>query len=142
MIRPVLIFLFFGQALAAETIVAARTIQAQTIVAASDLATQDADMPGGESDPALFIGMEARVALYAGRPIRVGDVGFPAIIERNQLVPLIYKNNGLLIQTEGRALGRAGAGEMVRVMNLASRNTVSARIGEDGAAYGLSGANG
>ncbi|WP_089997171.1 flagellar basal body P-ring formation chaperone FlgA [Cognatiyoonia koreensis] len=126
----------------AETVVAARTIQAQTIIAATDLVLQDGDVSGGESDPALFIGMEARVALYAGRPIRVGDVGFPALVDRNQLVPLVYENNGLLIRTEGRALGRAGAGEMVRVMNMSSRNTVSARIGPDGAAYVLAGADG
>ena len=141
MIRFLLILFLAGPA-TAETVVAARTIQAQTIIAASDLALQQTTLPGGESDPALFIGMEARVALYAGRPIRVSDVGFPAIVDRNQLIPLVYDANGLVIRTEGRALGRAGVGEIIRVMNMASRNTVSARIGSDGAAYVMSGGNG
>ena len=137
-----LIFLIFASPATAETVVAARTIQAQTIIAPSDLAMQATTLPGGESDPELLIGMEARVALYAGRPIRVSDIGFPAIVDRNQLIPLVYDANGLVIRTEGRALGRAGVGEIIRVMNMTSRNTVSARIGSDGAAYVMSGGNG
>ena len=138
MIRS-LCFLLFAAPLHAETIVAARTIPAQTVITAQDLMRNPKTMDGGESDPELFIGMEARTALYAGRPIRVADVGFPAIIERNQLVPLIYNHGGLIIRTEGRALARAGVGESIRVMNMSSRNTVSARIGQDGAAYVFAG---
>lgn len=119
----------------AETVVAARTIPAQSVISAEDLAFQDGDLPGGESDPLLFVGMEARVALYAGRPINIADVGFPAIVDRNQIIPLIFQSNGLMISTEGRSLARAGPGEIIRVMNLASRTTVSARIGDDGVAY-------
>lgn len=141
MIR-VLLLLMLASTASAETVVAARTIQAQSIIAAGDLVIQQATLPGGESDPALFIGMEARVALYAGRPIRVADVGFPAIVDRNQLIPLVYDANGLVIRTEGRALGRAGVGEIIRVMNMTSRNTVSARIGSDGAAYVMAGGKG
>lgn len=119
----------------AETVVAARTIPARTLITIDDLLVQDLIVPGGVADPLLITGMEARVALYAGRPIRPGDVGFPAIIDRNQIISLIYNQGGLIIRTEGRALGRAGPGEIIRVMNLASRHTVNARIGADGAAY-------
>lgn len=119
----------------ADTLVAARTIPAQTIIGPADLLIQPIDVPGAATDPALVIGMEARVALYAGRPIRPGDVGFPAIVERNEIIAMIYSGGGIHIATEGRALDRAGPGDTIRVMNLASRNTVSARIGADGAAY-------
>ncbi|MFT5629117.1 MAG: flagella basal body P-ring formation protein FlgA [Gammaproteobacteria bacterium] len=134
MIRIVILILL-GSPVAAETIVAARTIPAQTLIAPDDLLVRDVTIAGGESDPLLFVGMESRVALYAGRPIRVGDVGFPAVVERNQIIPLIFVRNGLKISTEGRSLARAGPGEMIRIMNLSSRSTVSARIGKDGAAY-------
>jgi flagella basal body P-ring formation protein FlgA len=127
-------WLLTGPALA-ETVVATRTIRPQEILAPADLILQPVVVPGGVSDPDLLIGQEARVALYAGRPVRAGDVGPPALVERNSLVSLIYSTSGLRISTEGRALDRAGPGEMVRVMNLASRTTVSARIGPDGAAY-------
>ncbi len=119
----------------ADTVVPARTIPARSVISASDLMVQDAIVPGAVSDPEQIIGMEARVALYAGRPVRAGDVGFPAVVDRNQIVPLIYESTILTIRTEGRALDRAGPGELIRVMNLSSRSTVTARIGVDGAAY-------
>ena len=126
---------FWALPATADIVVAVRTIPAQTVIGPEDLALRDVDMPGGIEDPALIIGMEARIALYANRPIRPGDVGFPAIVNRNDMVMLIYQSGRLLISTEGRALDRAGPGDMVRVMNLASRNAVSARMGADGAAY-------
>lgn len=129
------VFCFLALPAMADVVVAARTIPAQTLIGPEHLAIRDAKVPGTVSDPSLIIGLEARVALYAGRPIRTGDVGPPAVVERNQLITLHYQNNGLMISTDGRALGRAGPGEIIRVMNLSSRSTVNARIGSDGAAY-------
>lgn len=119
----------------AETLVAARTIPAQTIIAADDVTLSDQIIPGAVTDPAAVLGMEARTALYAGRPIRPGDVVFPAVVDRNDIIILTYQRGGLAISTEGRALGRAGPGDLIRVMNLTSRATVTARIGLDGAGY-------
>jgi flagellar basal body P-ring formation protein FlgA len=50
-------------------------------------------------------------------------------------VPLIYLSGGLAISTGGRALARGSEGDVIRIMNLASRTTVSGRIGPDGAVY-------
>ncbi|PHQ86800.1 MAG: flagella basal body P-ring formation protein FlgA [Thalassobium sp.] len=119
----------------AETLVAARTIPARTIIGPDDLLLRDIATTGGITDPSALIGMEARVALYAGRPIRQGDVGPPAVVDRNQIIPLVYMRSGVMISTEGRALDRAGPGDLIRVMNLSSRSTVTARVGSDGAAY-------
>jgi|UniRef100_UPI00404706DB flagella basal body P-ring formation protein FlgA len=135
MIRLIFLLGLLASPAISQTVVAARTIPAQTLIGPEDLALRDGTVVGGESDPLLFVGMESRVALYAGRPIRAADVGFPAVIERNQIVPLLFKRGGVTIATEGRSLGRAGPGETVRIMNLASRSTVSARVGADGVAY-------
>ncbi|QFT95156.1 flagellar basal body P-ring biosynthesis protein FlgA [Roseovarius sp. THAF9] len=116
----------------ADTVVAAQTIRAQTVLTVEHLAMKRGEVPGGIEDPDLLVGMETRTALYAGRPIRHGDVGPPAIVERNQIVPLIFEANGLRITTEGRSLDRAGVGEYVRVMNMSSRNTVSGRVSRSG----------
>ena len=129
-----LLTLLAGPAMA-ETIIAARTIPARTVIAATDILVDGGTVPGAASEPAAVIGAEAKVALYAGRPIRPGDIGVPAVVERNEIIPLIYSGNGLFISTDGRALDRASPGEVIRVMNISSRNTVSARITEDGAAY-------
>ena len=61
-----------------------------------------------------------------------GAVGAPALVERNQIVELIFARNGLHIVTEGRALDRAGAGERVRVMNLSSRSTLFGTVTASG----------
>lgn len=134
MIRYILL-IFLANPVAADTVVAARTIRAQTMIMPDDVLIHDRTISGGIADPTAVIGMEARVALYAGRPIRPGDVGFPAVVERNQIILLHYQNHGLVISTEARALGRAGPGDVIRVMNLMSRMTVNAQIGADGAGY-------
>ncbi len=135
MIRVIAFLIALSGAANAETIVAARTIPAHSLIAAEDLLLRDLVVAGGESDPLLFVGMEARVALFAGRPIRARDVSAPASIERNQIVSLIFNRGGLMIMTEGRSLARAGLGDIIRVMNLSSRTTVSAKVGPNGVAY-------
>ncbi|MEB8387664.1 flagellar basal body P-ring formation chaperone FlgA [Rhodobacteraceae bacterium KMM 6894] len=116
----------------ADTVLAARTIRAQSLIMPQDLVVKQIEVIGAMTDPSGVIGQEARVALYAGRPIRPGDVGPPAVVERNEIIPLIYETSGISILTEGRSLGRAGPGEYVRVMNLSSRITVSGRVLPDG----------
>lgn len=116
----------------ADIVVATRTIRAQSIVTAADVAVKPGDAAGAATRPDAVIGQEARAALYAGRPIRLSDIGQPAVIERNQIVPLIFANDGLRITTEGRSLSRASAGERVRIMNMTSRNTISGTVRTDG----------
>lgn len=115
----------------ADVIVPTRTIRAQEIIGPGDLLLK----PGGSGgSPTLsdLIGKETRVALYPGRAVQAHHVGPPTLIERNQIVPLIYARGSLRIATEGRALDRAGAGDYLRVMNLGSRATVTGRVGQDG----------
>ncbi|EAQ24196.1 flagellar basal body P-ring formation chaperone FlgA [Roseovarius sp. 217] len=115
----------------ADMVVATRTIRAQEVLGPADLLLKPGE---GISDVTLhdLIGQEVRVALYPGRQIRAVDVGPPTVIERNQIVPLVYAHSGLRIETEGRSLSRAGVGDYVRVMNLASRATVSGRVTQTG----------
>ena len=115
-----------------ETVVPTRTLRAQTVLAPQDLTRLPVVTPGAIDDPALALGQEARVTLYAGRPIRPEDLGPPAIVARNQIVTLSYDTGRLAIAAEGRALSRGGVGDLIRVMNLASRSTVTGRVRADG----------
>jgi len=117
---------------AADTLVAARTIRAQAVLTAADLALIEAEVPGALADPGQAIGLEARTILYEGRPIRAEDVGPAATVDRNGLVTLVFRRGGLTITAEGRALGRGGPGDRIQVMNLDSRTTVIGTVGEDG----------
>lgn len=118
----------------ADSLVATRVIQPRTELTAEDMTLVAMEIPGAMTDAAVAIGQEARVAIYPGRPIRAGDLGKPAVVERNQIIPLAYIAGGLTILTEGRALSRGGIGVVIEVMNLTSRKTVSAEIGADGVA--------
>lgn len=125
--------LLFTVPVHAESLVALRTIPARSVLMAADMTVVDADIAGAAEDPLSVAGREARVTVFAGQPIRSEDFTAPALVDRNQIVSLIYVQGTLRIMTEGRALGRAGAGDMVRVMNLASRSTVSGVVTENGA---------
>jgi flagella basal body P-ring formation protein FlgA len=133
MIRFLFLLCVFPGLAAADSVLAAVTIRAHTILTADHLMLSDMDMPGAATDLAALVGMEARVNLYANRPIQPRDVGAPTVIERNQIVPLVFHAGGLAITTEARALGRAGVGDTLRVMNLASRSTVFGIVTAQGA---------
>ena len=64
----------------ADTVVAARTIRAETIIEEADVTLR----PGSEGDGFArlvdVLGLEARVVLYPGRPIRPADIGPPALV--------------------------------------------------------------
>ncbi|PZX15076.1 flagella basal body P-ring formation protein FlgA [Palleronia aestuarii] len=115
-----------------DTLVASQTIRAKSMLTAADGHLVAGDTPGALDDPAAIVGKEALVTLYAGRPIRPGDIGPPAIVERNQVVPLIYRSAVLNITAEARVLDRAGVGDRVRAMNLDSRTTVFGTVTPDG----------
>lgn len=116
----------------ADSLVATRTIRAQTALTAEDVTSVAMDIPGALTDPAAAIGQETRKVIYAGKPILAGDLGPSAIVERNQIIPLAYTAGSLSILTEGRALARGGVGDVIDVMNLASRSKVTGQIGPDG----------
>ena len=116
----------------AETVIATRTIRPQEIVTAADVRLDDSRVEGAHATLAEVIGQEARVALYPGRAVMVGSVGEPALVDRNQIVELVYFHGGLRIVAEGRSLARGGVGERIRVMNVASRTVLFGTVGADG----------
>lgn len=121
--------------LRADIVIATRTIRAQSIVIPDDVSVTEGVMTGVAVDPAEVIGQETRKAIYAGRPIRLTDIGPPAVIERNQIVPIVFQKNGLQITVEGRSLSRAAPGDQIRVMNMSSRNTVNGWVSPGGTVF-------
>ena len=117
---------------AADTVTATRSIRANAIITETDVILSAAQVPNGYRRVSDVVGQEARVAVYAGRPILLDDIGPPAIVTRNQIVRVRFRGNGLSIVTEGRALERGAVGDLVRVMNLASRATVFGQVQQDG----------
>lgn len=130
--RSLAVILLLTPPAVAETVVASRTLRAHTVISAQDVMLIPESIPGTTGDPSRVIGQELRVTQYAGRPLRLADLGPPAVVDRNQLIRMAYHLGPLTIAAEGRALARGGAGEVIRAMNLGSKITVSGRIGPDG----------
>lgn len=132
MARLASVICLFPAIAGAESVVAVRTLPAQTVIAAADVMLVDAQIDGALTEIGPAVGMELRTTVYAGRPLRPGDLGTPALVERNQIVSLVYRSGTLVILADGRALSRGAEGDVIRAMNLASKSTVSGRIGPDG----------
>ncbi len=132
MIRLVLPLLLAGLPAAADTLIATHTIPARSVIEASDLDRAADATPGAIDNLDDAIGLEARVTIYAGRPVRAGDLGPPALVDRNQIVALVYDRGGIAIGTDGRALDRGALGERLRVMNLSSKTTVIGTVSGPG----------
>lgn len=118
-----------GEALGGEVLVAATHLPAGVLIEPGHLTLRDGEPdPGVLSSRAAAIGLESRVSLFQGRPIRASDLGPPTLIQRNAIVSLVFRRGTLSIHTEGRALDKGGMGDRIRVMNLDSRRTVFATV--------------
>ena len=111
-----------------QSVIANRAIPGKTIIMASDVSLAENAIPGAYTRIEDAVGLETRVTIYAGRPVREGELGPPAVIERNGVVTLRFLRGGLVIEAEGKALGRGGIGDVLRVMNLSSRMTVTGTV--------------
>lgn len=80
----------------------------------ADMVTADGDLNG----------MVPRRQLKAGEPIRNADLAKPILVEKNQLVTVIYHSSGLTLSMRGRAQGAGTMGEAVRVQNPQSKRIV------------------
>lgn len=132
MLRALILLSLLPQPALADSVVAVRTLPARTVITAEDITLVAAQIPGAMEDLTGAVGKETLRAIYAGRPVRKDDLSAPALVDRNKRVVLIYRSHGLTIRAEGRALARGGAGEVIPVMNIASRTTVQGAIAPDG----------
>lgn len=115
----------------ADTLIATRTLPAGTILTHEDV-TAVPDDSSPSVMPEDVVGLQTRVMIYEGKPVRPGRLTAPVLVSRNQLVTLVYETPMIVIETEGRALDAGQAGEVIRAMNLSSRTTVSGRVSPDG----------
>lgn len=74
------------------------------------------------------VGMQARRQLRAGQPMRSADLAKPDLVQRDQGVTLIYETAGLYLTVLGKALEGGTEGDVVNVLNLQSKRTVSGVI--------------
>ncbi len=69
--------------------------------------------------------MQARRALRPGQPLRSADLTKPDLVQRDQGVTLIYEAPGIYLTMRGKAMENGAEGDVVNVLNLQSKRTIS-----------------
>jgi flagellar basal body P-ring formation protein FlgA len=71
-----------------------------------------------------LIGKQVRRMLTQGRPVQLQSVIPPIVISRGQKVTIEFYRGPLYLTAEGKAISDAYLGQEVKVVNLASKNTI------------------
>jgi flagellar basal body P-ring formation protein FlgA len=119
---------------AVETVEAAvlvRNIERNEVIKSSDVllerrpkAEMGADAPARDR----AVGMQARRQLRAGQALKAADLGKPDLVQRDQTVTLIYEATGLYLTVRGKALESGTESDVVSVLNLQSKRTVTGTV--------------
>jgi flagella basal body P-ring formation protein FlgA len=114
-----------------EAAVLARNVERNEVLKSSDVVIER--RPKAEVGPDATardraVGMQARRQLRAGQALRVADLAKPDLVQRDQNVTLIYETAGLYLTVRGKALDSGTEGDVVNVMNLQSKRTVSGTV--------------
>jgi flagella basal body P-ring formation protein FlgA len=124
-----------------ETLTYAHSLSTGEMVQAQDLTF--AKVPAFQvptdapDDAARVIGKVARRPLRAGGPVSAQDVAAAQLIKRDDAIEIAYRDDGVNLVLQGRAMTSASAGEPVTVMNPASKKIFQAiAVGPDQAVVG------
>ena len=79
-------------------------------------------------DEEELIGMTARRLLVAGRVIKSTEIEAPQIVSRGELVTLSLNHGLMNLATKVKALQSGAKGDLIRVVNIASNQTLQAII--------------
>jgi flagella basal body P-ring formation protein FlgA len=118
------------QANVVEALTYARTLTAGQTVGAADVVWTKVEarlVPvDAAHDPSQVIGQMERRAVAEGSTVAAHDVVTAVVIRRDQIISVAFDTGGVRLVLQGRALGDAHLGEMVQVLNTASKKTIEA----------------
>ena len=105
-----------------------RNVERNEILKSSDVMTERRPKAEIGNDPAArgqVVGMQMRRQLRAGQALRTSDLAKPDLVQRDDNVTLIYQSAGLYLTIRGKALDNGAEGDVVSVLNLQSKRTIS-----------------
>jgi flagella basal body P-ring formation protein FlgA len=111
-----------------EAAVLARSVERNEVIKSSDVVVERRPKADVGTDIAArdrALGMQARRQLRAGQAIKTADLAKPDLVQREQNVTLIYESTGLYLTIRGKALEGGTEGDVINVLNLQSKRTVS-----------------
>jgi flagella basal body P-ring formation protein FlgA len=114
-----------------EAAVLARDVERNEVLKSSDVVIERRPKAAVGNDVATrnrAVGMQLRKPLHAGQALRTADLVKPDLVQRDQTVTLIYEAAGLYLTIRGKALEGGTEGDVVSVVNLQSKRTVTGTV--------------
>ena len=114
-----------------EAAVLARNIERNEVIKSSDVVVERRPKAEVGADVAArdrAVGMQARRQLRTGQALKAADLAKPDLVQRDQPVTLIYEATGLYLTVRGKALDGGTEGDVVNVLNLQSKRTVTGTV--------------
>jgi len=116
---------------AVETVEAAilvRGVERNDVIKSSDVVVErrpKAEVGNDLAPRDRAVGMQARKQLRVGQALKTADLAKPDLVQKDQAVLLIYQAVGLHLTIRGKAIESGTEGDVVNVMNLQSKRTVT-----------------
>ncbi len=80
------------------------------------------------SNPRMLIGLEPRYQLRPGVPVRTNEVQKSVVVGKNSSVTIVLRSKFMTLTAQGRAIEDGSVGDVVRVTNVQSKQTVDAKV--------------
>ena len=123
-----LTFIMTSTSAVAKTVTASTTLQRGTILQASDLIAIYKEGENRDDRLEDYIGKQLKRTVYKGHTLKTDFVSNPILVKRNSRVNMVYRFGRLEINAWGRALDEGGEGDVISIMNLASRKRIQGII--------------
>ncbi len=116
----------------AEVAVLTRNIDRNELLRSGDLVMERrprAELGGAEPASREFaVGMQMRRPARAGQALKSTDLAKPDLVQRDQNVTIVFQTAGIYLTPRGKALDNGTEGDVVSVLNLQSKRTVTGRV--------------
>ncbi|HEY2248676.1 MAG TPA: flagellar basal body P-ring formation chaperone FlgA [Bradyrhizobium sp.] len=123
---------FTGSAIeTVEVAVLTRNVERSDMLKSADVVVERRPRAEVGSDAAgreHALGMQMRRSIRAGQPLRIADLARPDLVQRDQAVSIIFQTAGLYLTTRGKALDNGTEGDVVSVLNIQSKRTVTGTV--------------
>jgi flagella basal body P-ring formation protein FlgA len=112
-----------------------KTLRNGDIIGATDISWIEIDAKDLQNDQLLkeedFIGKTPRRMVNAGKPVRDNELQKPVLVDRGDMVTLVYKTGSITLTAKGKALQGGAAGDLVKFVNIASNRTLDGFVSAD-----------
>jgi flagellar basal body P-ring formation protein FlgA len=114
-----------------EVAVLMRDVERGDILKSSDVSVERrprSEISGEAASRDRALGMQLRRSIRASQALKTADLAKPDLVQRDQTVTLIFQSAGLYLTVRGKSLENGTEGDVVNVLNLQSKRTVTGTV--------------